>query len=141
MRAVKELIEINGKKVLMTFGIRFLEQMGEKYSSNINGVTMRGLHYASILTELQTNNPVVVFNMIRLATENNPNLMDEEIEDYVFEQLEDEQTEMQMFDDFFDIFKKLPGAKRYVKGLETLKVQEKSLEEEKVKTTKKTTAK
>lgn len=141
MRAIKHVIEINGKKVIMTFGIRFLEQMGEKYSSVVSGVTMRGLHYASILTELQTNNPVVIYNMIRLSTEGNPHLSDEEIEDYVFEKIENEQDETQLFDDFFGIFKKLPGAKKYVKGLDKLAELAEPLEEEKHKTTKKAVAK
>lgn len=142
MRALKELIEINGEKVLMTFGIRFLELMGEKYSNDVSGMKMRGLHYASILTELQTKNPVVIFNMIKYSTEGNVRLKDEDIEDYIFEKLDDEETENKLFEDFFDIFKKLPGAKRYVKELEKSKEPEKPSEEGKeTKSTKKATTK
>lgn len=119
MKAIKELITIDGKDHLMTFGIRFLELMGKEYSKDVSGLSLRGLHYASILTELQSANPVIVYHMIRFSTEGNRYLTDEAIEEYVFEQIEDEETEKALFDRFFDIFKKLPGAKKYVKDLDT----------------------
>ncbi|MFK8243846.1 MULTISPECIES: tail assembly chaperone [unclassified Facklamia] len=134
MKAYRQTIEINGRNVLMTFGMRFLQLMGDKYSLDAQGMKMRGMHYASILTELQTGNPVIIFDMIRFATDGNPLLKDEEIEDYVFEQLEDEEAEKKLFQDFFAIFKKVPGAKKYVKELEKLTEPEQPSEETSKKT-------
>lgn len=138
MQAVKQIIEINDKKILMTFGIQFLGLMGDKYSVNSDGVkATRGFHYASIMTELQFGNPVMLFDMIRFATYGNPNLTDEEIESYVFEQISEPETERKIFDDFFDIFKKLPGAKRYVDTLTNSIAQANESNEEKPKARKK----
>lgn len=137
MKALKQVITIEGREHLMVFGMRFLEIMGDKYSFDKDGIKLRGLHYATIMTELQVHNPVVVFNMIKAATENDPFLKDEQIEEYVFSRLEDEESEKALFDDFFDIFTKLPGASRYVKELTKSQVQDELLKDDK-KTTKRT---
>lgn len=138
MKAVKVAINISEQTFLMTFGMKFLEKMGDKYYLDIEGGgRMRGLHYASILTELKTANPVIIFDMIRFSTLGNFQLTDEMIENYVFEQLEDEESEKQLFDDFFDIFKKLPGAKKYVTESQKLEEQDELSQEKPVKTSKK----
>lgn len=142
MKALKVPVIIEDKTWLMTFGMRFLEKIGEKYALEVEGGgKMRGLHYASILTEIQTRNPVIIFDMIRYSTLNIPQLTDEMIEDYVFTNIEEEESEAKLFDDFFDIFKKLPGAKKYAVASQKLVEQEEPSSEEEVQTKKTAKAK
>lgn len=108
-------ITINNETYLMTFGLDFLEQLNSKYQIHSNGFPISiGLQKA--LTELQMKNPVMIKDMILFATATNHSRpSEEEVEEYIFEQLSTEKKEDKLFDDFFGYSKKLPGATRLLK--------------------------
>lgn len=107
------VIEINGTKYILSFGLEFLRLLNEKYTMTQEGFEL-SIGIPKAMTELQFGNAIMVADMIKFATAtlHNPPT-DTEIEEYVYEQLEDENTTL--FDDFFALLQKAPGAKRMLK--------------------------
>ncbi|MCW6680882.1 tail assembly chaperone [Aerococcaceae bacterium NML130460] len=135
----KAVIEVNGTQHILTLGLGFLEQLNNKYSLPIDGMPIGALGLPKCLTELKVKNPIVVRDIILFGTMTNVHRPSEqEIEEWICEQMEDEATETKMFDDFFDYLKLVPGAKKFAKAME----EQQALQlEEAPKPKKKTTTK
>lgn len=112
------VIEINGVKHILTFGLGFLEQLNNKYQIVTEGFGFSA-GVATAMAELKMHNPVMVADFIRFGTMTNHNKpTDKEIEAWVIEQMDGGKAEDKLFDDFFELLKKVPGAKRLLKSTE-----------------------
>lgn len=136
------VIEMNGEKHILTFGLGFLEQLNNKYKIENQGFGVSAGLYSSLM-ELTMKNPVMVADFIKFGTMTNHNRpTDSEIEEWVLEQVDDPEQEEKLFADFLELWKKLPGAKRVSKAVkdEQKRLEEPS-EEAKEQTSAKTTTK
>lgn len=110
-------LDLNGKKYDMTVGIGLLADLNEKYGGRILNRNV-GSSVGTIYLELQAMNPVIVFDMIKLGTQRNiERPSDEEIEKYIFDNMETEEGALKMFDNFFEYFKTLPGSNLMIKEM------------------------
>ena len=115
----KKKLEINGKSYLLTFGLKFLELLNEKYAINTPDGIPLNLGLARAYTDFEVGNPVVIRDMIVFATVTNVNRpSEEEIEEWLYSQLDDEETSNKLFQDFFEYLKLAPGAKRFLANVE-----------------------
>lgn len=109
----KKPLKIGNETYLMTFGLSFLERLNEKYSMEQSGMDV-SFGVPKAMVELQMGNAALLADIIRFATADLVNPPSEqEIEDYVYEQTEDPDTEV--FATFFDNLMLAPGAKRMLK--------------------------
>ena len=111
------VIEIGNKKYILTFGLEFLRLLNEKYTLNQNGFEISaGLPKA--VSEIQFGNAEMIAEIIRFATTTlHDKPTDAEIEEYIYEQL-DREDDFDLFEYFFDLLKKAPGAKAMLKRIE-----------------------
>lgn len=109
-------IKINGKSYLMTFGLGFLERLNERYRLDVGENVTLDFGIQQALAELSNSNPLTVAYMIQFSTADNHNKPTlQEIESYIDEQLESEETAEKLFTDFLDYLKTAPGAARISK--------------------------
>jgi hypothetical protein len=114
----KATLQINGQSYLLTFGLKFLELLNSKYTLAIDGLAV-GAGLVTVWTELKMQNPVMIRDMILFATATNVNRPSEdEVETYIFEQLEDEEKAVALFSQFGDFLTLAPGARRFIKAAE-----------------------
>lgn len=114
----KATLQINGQSYLLTFGLKFLELLNSKYTLEIDGLAV-GAGLVTVWTELKMQNPVVIRDMIIFATATNVNRPSEdEVEAYIFEQLEDEEKAVALFSQFGDFLTLAPGARRFINAAE-----------------------
>lgn len=132
----KKAITINGISYLLTFGLDFASRMNDLYSQNLEGVSV-GFGLPKAFVMLGMHDAVVIRDIIRCAVATNHNQpTDEEIEEWIYEQMETEETEKQLFDDFFEYLQLVPGARKFGNSINQ-SVRE--LNEAQSKTTKKNT--
>lgn len=129
MKAPQKVIEIAGKKHLLTFGLGMLREVGKVYPHKAEGLEMQGMQYIRVITELNMRNPSFLADLIRFTLSPNDYVEPQEIEEYIFEIMEDEEEMDKVFDDFLESFMKVPGAKRY-RDLSNKKKDEPKKEEE-----------
>lgn len=130
------VIEMNGKQHILTLGLGFLERLNTKYTTVFEGLPVGALALPKCITELGMKNPVIVKDIIFFGTmENVHRPSEDEIDEWIYEQLDDEETENKMFDDFFDYLTLVSGAKKFAKAIEEqkakLQAQQSLLEEQK----------
>lgn len=114
----KATLQINGQSYLLTFGLKFLELLNSKYTLAIDGLAV-GAGLVTVWTELKMQNPVMIRDMILFATATNVNRPSEdEVEAYIFEQLEDEEKAVALFSQFGDFLTLAPGARRFINAAE-----------------------
>ena len=114
----KATLQINGQSYLLTFGLKFLELLNSKYTLEIDGLAV-GAGLVTVWTELKMQNPVMIRDMILFATATNVNRPSEdEVEAYIFEQLEDEEKAVALFSQFGDFLTLAPGARRFINAAE-----------------------
>lgn len=137
----KATLQINGQSYLLTFGLKFLELLNSKYTLAIDGLAV-GAGLVTVWTELKMQNPVMIRDMILFATATNVNRPSEdEVEAYIFEQLEDEEKAVALFSQFGDFLTLAPGARRFIKAAEEATQANQSEKAPAKKATKKTASK
>lgn len=126
------VFDMNGRKVVLTFGLGFLEMLNSKYTVNTMGIDA-GAGVNRALAEIQMGNVAVIKDIILFGTMTNrdkPTLA--EIEDYIMTNMEDDDKFVEMMDNFFDIWKKIPGARLVLKNLQILEEPQTETEEKKI---------
>lgn len=118
--APTHVLNINGEEHTLTIGISFIDALEElpKYQTVLMGINI-GTAFEKLLIYFTNRNGGAYRDVIKFGTINNvKRLSDNEIEDWVTEQLNDPVKSEKMSEDFLELYKKLPGAAAFLEKID-----------------------